>query len=350
MTSCCPLISVVLPAFNAEKYIADAVKSILNQTVQDFELIVINDGSTDATTSILENLANEDNRIKVINQKNSGIVASLNEGIDVARGVWIARMDADDIALPNRFARQLECLRQTGADICGGAVKRFGVSDRRIFRPRLNDEAIKMQMLFSCPFAHPTVMMRTALVRQLRYDAEWEKVEDYDLWERAAHAGWKMANVPEVLLLYRVHGSQISIANSARQLELARQIMRRRWARVFNSFGVDWDWVEELLKLSSNNESIPNMDAIDALLINLLKRCDGEANEVILSQVTHSYLRAAADCPNIVSRWSKFFSTHAGSNMLPTKIILWFLRMFRIRLQNTDKYLIMRKFYRALIG
>lgn len=345
-----PLISVVLPAFNAEKHIADAVKSILNQTFQDFELIVINDGSTDSTISILENLANKDKRIKLITRENKGIVASLNEGIDVAAGGWIARMDADDIALPNRFACQLECLRQTGADICGGAVQRFGVSDKRIFRPRLNDEAIKMQMLFSCPFAHPTVMMRAALARQLRYDAQWEMVEDYDLWERAAHAGWRMANVPEVLLLYRVHGSQISIASSVRQLELALQIMRRRWARVFKSLGVDWNWVEELLKLSSTNESIPNMDAIDALLINLLKRCDGEAIEVVLSQATHSYLRAAADCPDIVSRWSTFCSTHAGRNMLSTKIMLWFLRMFRIRLQNADKYLIVRKFYRVLIG
>lgn len=349
MTSNNPLITVVLPAFNAEKYVTEAVRSILNQTFQDFELIVINDGSTDATEDILKNLVNEDKRIKLINRENKGLVASLNEGVDVAKGVWIARMDADDIAIPNRFELQLECLRQTGADICGGGVQRFGTLDRRIFRPWKSDEAIKMQMLFSCPFAHPTVMMRTALVRQLRYDAAWEKAEDYDLWERAAHAGWKMANVLEVLLLYRVHDTQISTATSARQLELALQIKRRYWARVFKTLGIDWRGVEEVLKLSSQNESKPDMDAVDALLINLLQRSDAEASEVVLSQVTHSYLRAAADCPNVVSRWSKFFSAQARSKNLPTKITLWLLRAFRIRLRNIGAYLILQTFYRVLV-
>lgn len=349
MTSNNPLISVVLPAFNAEKYIIEAVRSILNQTFQDFELIVINDGSTDATEDILRNLIYEDKRIKLINRENRGLVASLNEGIEVAKGVWIARMDADDIAIPHRFELQLECLRQTGADICGGGIQRFGTSDRRIFMPWKSDEAIKMQMLFSSPFAHPTIMMRTALVRQLRYDATWEKAEDYDLWERAAHAGWKMANVPEVLLLYRVHKTQISTTTSVQQLELALQITRRCWARVFKTLGIDWRGVEEILKLSSSNESKPDMDAIDALLNNLLKRSDAEASEVVLSQVTHSYLRAAADCPNVVSRWNKFFSTQSKSKTLPTKITLWLLRAFRIRLRNIGAYLILQTFYRVLV-
>jgi glycosyltransferase involved in cell wall biosynthesis len=344
-----PLISVVLPVFNGERHIAQALNSILDQTFQDFELIVINDGSTDSTLEILQNFARKDKRIRIVSRENKGLVASLNEGIDLAGGTWLARMDADDVAYPKRFEWQLACLEQTAADICGGGVSRFGSSDRRVFKPRADDEAIKMQMLFSCPFAHPTVMMRTVMARQLQYDPAWGKAEDYDLWERAARAGWKMANVPDVLLAYRVHGNQTSAVSSIRQRELASLIMRRRWKHVYETWGVEWQAVEELLKLFGWEASKVDMDAVDAVLMKLLDHSQGEAREVVLDQVTQSYLRAAADCPRVIARWCKFFPARSQRKMLPIKAQLFLLRAFRIRLRQTGSYSALRSFYRAVV-
>ena len=162
-----PLISVVLPVFNAQLYVGEAVRSILAQTFVDFELIIINDGSTDGTLPILQSFILRDARVRLISRENLGLVATLNEGIQIARGIWIARMDADDIAEPIRFERQLEWLKQTDADICGSWIKYFGTSDRRVLQHPESDEAIKAEMLFGSPFAHSTVMMKTALVSQL---------------------------------------------------------------------------------------------------------------------------------------------------------------------------------------
>jgi glycosyltransferase involved in cell wall biosynthesis len=220
-----PSISVVLPVYNGEKYIAEALDSILSQTFTDFELIVINDGSRDDSLKILQEYQQKDSRIFVLSRENKGAVTSQNEGIALARGTWIARMDHDDIALPHRFERQLQQLEQTGADICGSWVQFFGTADKRILKHPETDEAIKVALLFGSAFAHPTVMMRTAFAKQLLYNTCFEKCDDYDLWERAARAGWVMTNVPEVLLRYRLHESQIS-TKSAHEQQRLTQIVR----------------------------------------------------------------------------------------------------------------------------
>jgi glycosyltransferase involved in cell wall biosynthesis len=212
-----PLISVVLPIYNGEKYLVEAIESVISQTFADFELIMIDDGSTDGSRKILQEYAAKDLRVKVVLRENRGLATTLNDSIDIAHGSWIARMDQDDIALPHRFQRQLEWLEKTGADISGSWVQRFGTADKRIVRLPRTDEEIKMELLFCSPFAHPTVMMRSSLARGLRYDKAWEMAEDYDFWERAAEAGWRMTNVPEVLLMYRVHAAQISTLSNDRQ-------------------------------------------------------------------------------------------------------------------------------------
>ena len=127
-----PLISVILPVYNAEKYLAEAIDSILNQTFTDFEFIIINDGSTDNSLSILQSYQTQDSRIRLFSRENKGIVMTMNEGIDLARGEWLARMDADDIAMPSRFERQLQHLKETSADICGAWIEFFGNTRQRI--------------------------------------------------------------------------------------------------------------------------------------------------------------------------------------------------------------------------
>lgn len=326
-----PLVSVVLPVYNGEEYLADAINSIFAQTFSDFELILIDDGSTDGSPRILRAYEQRDPRVRVIVRENRGLVTTLNDAIDIARGKWIARMDQDDIALPHRLERQLEWLGTTGADISGSWVRRFGSSDKRLIKLRQTDEAIKMEILFCSPFAHPAVMMRTELVKHLRYNIACEKAEDYDLWERAAEAGWKMTNVQEVLLMYRVHATQISSKAAVVQQQVSLQIQRRYWEHIFKIKRLDILGIDEVLKIRESAESLPNMDSVDAVLAGLTQRCDGEAREAILNHITRLYYMVAADCPDIVKRWGKFFPDAGLRETLVTKGKLWLLNRFHIR-------------------
>lgn len=325
-----PLISVVLPVYNGEQYVAEAIDSVLSQTFTNFELIMVDDGSTDGSHRILSEYERSDPRIRVISRENRGLATTLNDSIDIARGSWIARMDSDDIALPHRFERQLEWLERTGADISGSWVQRFGSSDRRVVRLCQTDEAIKMAMLFCSPFAHPAVIMRTALVKRLRYNKMWEKAEDYDLWERAAEAGWRMTNVPEVLLWYRVHPEQISTLTANRQQQLTQDIRRRYWAFVSHSIGLNQRWIDEVLKTSELSLSEVDMDAVDALFTRLLQQSHGESRAVIFDHATRLYYRVAANCPDIASRWGKLNREFGEGFRIATKFQLWLFRLLRV--------------------
>lgn len=320
-----PIISVAMPVYNGERYLADAIDSILAQTFSNFELIIIDDGSTDGSLQILQRYQKRDARIRLIARENRNLATTLNDIIDLARGKWTARMDQDDVALPNRFERQLEWLAQTGADICGGWVKFFGTSDKRVLKHPQTDAAIKMALLFGCPFAHPTVMMRTELAKQLRYDKAWEKCEDYDLWEKAARLGCEMTNVPEVLLFYRQHEAQISTATSVRQEELTQKIRRRRWEFVFDSMRLNKNWIDEVLKLRELSPSKINFDAVDSALSALLKLSGGEARTTILDHATRLYFRAAASQPDVVARWYKLNQQFGDKFSLGTLLKLWLL-------------------------
>ena len=329
-----PIISVVLPVYNGERFLAEAIDSILAQTYTNFELIVLDDGSTDGSQQIVREYEKRDARMRVIVRENRGLATTLNDSIDIARGAWIARMDQDDIALPHRFMRQLEWIEGTGADIAGSWIQRFGTSDKRVVRLQETDEAIKMEMLFCSPFAHPTVMMRTALVKQLRYDSAWEKAEDYDLWERAAEAGWRMTNVPEVLLLYRIHTEQISTSTASRQQQQGQEIRRRYWKFVFRSLHLNREWIDEALKIFESSLSAVDMDAVDASITELLQHSHGESRAVVFDHATRLYFRAAVCCPNIVSRWSKLNREFSKGWGAATKFKLMLFRLLRIRVDG----------------
>lgn len=339
-----PLISVVMPVYNGKEHLAEAIDSILAQTYANFELIMIDDGSTDGSQQILRRYEKLDARVRVIVRENRGLATTLNDSIDIARGAWIARMDQDDIALPHRFERQLKCLERTGADIAGSWVRRFGSTDKRVVRLRQTDEAIKMEMLFESPFAHPAVMMRTTSVRTLGYDKVFEKAEDYDLWERAAESGWKMANEPEVLLMYRVHAAQISTKTAGLQQQQAHKICRRSWQFVSNSMQLNPHGVEQVLKLLELTLLEIDMDAVDALFTELLQRNSGEARDVIFDHMTRLYYRMAASCPNIVSRWSKL-SRESGYGLgVGTRLRLSLFHWMRIRIDGAS-FKLLKKLY-----
>ncbi len=209
-----PALSVIMSVYNGAAHLNPAVQSILDQDFTDFEFLIVNDGSTDASGAILQELATTDARIRVIDHENRGLVASLNEMLAVAKAPLIARMDGDDIAMPNRFSRQIAYLEAhpdigilgTNSHDLDENDCIMGVTDNF---PVTCVEA-KAWLQHGPPLCHPSVMMRTELIRRLGgYRAAFRHAEDYDLWLRASRQT-AIANLPDRLLLYRRSSGQIS--------------------------------------------------------------------------------------------------------------------------------------------
>jgi len=224
------LISVIMPAYNAEPFIYDAIESILNQSYCDFEFIIVNDGSSDSTADIVNSF--NDPRIIFIDRKeNKGLVYSLNEAIEFAHGDFIARMDADDVSMTNRFELQIKYMQEhPEVDICGGAYKCFGELDD-LYECIVGTEKIAECLFHLCVIAHPTVMMRRRVVYKVDlYDQDYLYAEDYELWCRLLKRGAKFANIPNVLLNYRVSNGHISSKHHVRQRFLSKVIVLRNLA------------------------------------------------------------------------------------------------------------------------
>lgn len=218
MSNNLPLVSIILPCYNAGKYLNKSIDSILRQTYHNFELLCIDDCSTDTTAKILKYYESLDSRVKVYtNEKNLKIAKTLNIGLQHSKGKYIARMDADDISIPNRIELQVSFLEKNDSiGICGGQCKiinEIDICTGKLSNP-LNDYAIKSNLLFVSSFAHPTVMFRRAIYESLGGYKDVMPIEDIEYWLRMAKANIKMANLQEVLLLYRVHGNNVSIKNN----------------------------------------------------------------------------------------------------------------------------------------
>jgi glycosyltransferase involved in cell wall biosynthesis len=202
-----PKISVVMPVYNGEKYLREAMESILRQTLADFEFIIINDGSTDDTEAIIKSY--DDKRIVYIkNEGNLGLSKSFNIGIRAARGAYIARTDADDVSLPERFEKQLGFMEaQPNVSIVGSSAILMDEESRRRkthWMPGRHAE-IKWKSLFSIPLIHPTVFARAEILKENPYDENLSNSEDYELWSRLMfERNVVFANITEPLLLYRV--------------------------------------------------------------------------------------------------------------------------------------------------
>jgi glycosyltransferase involved in cell wall biosynthesis len=210
-----PLVSVVMPVFNAGRYLQSALDSISAQSFADFEFIAVNDGSTDNSLELLWRHALRDKRLRVLTRPNTGIVGALNEGLATAHGAFIARMDADDEAHPARFARQLALLARDPALVCIGSAVTFmdaaGHSVQSCPRPLAHAE-IERALLGGDGGAliHPSVMLRTSAVTAVGgYRPKAQYLEDLDLFLRLARIG-TLANHPESLLRYRVHAQSIN--------------------------------------------------------------------------------------------------------------------------------------------
>lgn len=235
MTNSLP-ITVLMPVHNGKKYLAQAIQSILDQTFEDFELLIINDGSTDSTPEIIEQFS--DPRILVIsNKKNIGLIGALNRGIELAKGRYIARMDCDDLSATDRLAKQWEFMeKHSDIGVCGSWVRAIGRSEEKLWKYPTTDSEIRCKMLFSTPFAHPSVIIRKAVLveQKIKYATNYKFAEDYELWTRCMDR-CGLANLSEPLISYRLHEGNISFLHAEEQ----RQVAMRTQRNILKKIGIN---------------------------------------------------------------------------------------------------------------
>ena len=230
-----PLVSVLLCAYNEERYLPQALDSVLSQTLRDFECIVVDDGSTDATPEILERYAQADCRVRAYrNERNLGLQASLNRALSLAGGQYLVRMDGDDLCRRDRFARQVEFMRDhPRIDVsCCRCILWDGKN--MFLKPdcrRGDPEAVRALFLFFNPIVHPGTILRRETMAGMAYDPAFTCTEDLDLWTRLLCAGKRLAVQQDYLLLYRRHPGQITANSSGAQRAQCRAILRRFYER-----------------------------------------------------------------------------------------------------------------------
>ena len=239
-----PAISVLMPAFNVEKYIAESIESILNQSLVDFEFIILDDGSKDATPKIIDSY-NDPRLKKVFLAENKGLVSARNTLVDLAQGEYIAFLDADDIADPRRLEYQLQYLKVNQLDVCGtdhfvlnqltGKIKRS--------KQRHSDADIRAMISVSSPLCNPSVMGRTEIFKKTPYLPGNDGAEDYVMWVNLALMNYRFGNVPKNLITYRVHDHQISQAQNAR----VNHIFDEHRAKYLSALGIARDLIPRRL-------------------------------------------------------------------------------------------------------
>lgn len=248
-----PAVSVILPVYNSENYIRDAVQSVLDQTFTDFELLVYDDASTDGTRAILEGIG--DNRLRlIVKEQNTGYTRSLIDGIRLSAGKYIARMDSDDLLDPDRFRLQVDWLEaHPEIGIIGSYAQTIiEKKNAQIWEYPLSDEDIRCHLMADSPFAHPAVMIRKSVLQEfgLNYDPLYEPCEDYKLWFELLKKT-KGANLPLPLLKYRLHPEQTI---QTRRDKLLEQSYRIRKEFLIHEFGVELKEMELGLHFAFFNE------------------------------------------------------------------------------------------------
>ena len=259
-----PVISVIMPVYNAALYLKEAIQSILSQSFPDFELIIINDGSSDTSEKVIKDF-NDSRIVYIKNQDNIGQTKSLNKGILIAQGEFVARMDADDISLPKRFYRQIEFLRQNERVAVVGTwhqeIDTKGRFIRKCFYPIL--PSVRVRINFSrlvgwASIGHPSTMIRKRVLDELgAYNPEFYICQDYDLWLRIARK-YVLENIPEILLKYRVHEHSLTNKFSGQTLKEHNQVLFNNmnfYMQKYNSQNIN-----QLFAILSNNPQEKNAD------------------------------------------------------------------------------------------
>jgi glycosyltransferase involved in cell wall biosynthesis len=307
-----PTVSVIMPVYNTAEYLVEAIESILSQSLRDFEFIIIDDGSTDASGEILGRYKDIDSRIRVERQENSGIVMALNKGMKMATGKYIARMDSDDISLPERLARQVAFMEShPEVGVCGTACRLFGGS-AGVSWTTTDPEEIKSRLLFWPCMSHPTVMMRRDVVvkENLYYKPDFKMAEDYELWVRFSQYA-QLANLPEVLLLYRIRGNQITSMFDSEVTTRASLVQKQALA----TLGIEPSDAEMELHLSLHRSSFERSQ-------DYVKRVDAWLCRILVANLDRRTYDRNALAADLFERWVAVCSAEY-------ELGLWVLREFK---------------------
>lgn len=272
------LVSVLMPCYNVEKYVEESMSSILNQTYANLQIIAINDCSTDSTGDILKKMAKQDSRISVIdNEANLKLIKTLNKGISLCKGEFIARMDADDISLPTRIEKEVEFLEHNpDHDIVSTlffAFRSENPNKRYLHHSPLRDGELRGYMLFKSGICHPAVMIRKRVFTELglKFEQEYLHVEDYALWSEAIYKT-KIGNINEPLLLYRVHQSQVSTMHEDLQSENKKKVFKIHCSHL--GLSVDDDFIDiysSVAECVPMHSSFTYLDKCEEFMCNLIK-------------------------------------------------------------------------------
>lgn len=230
-----PLVSIIMPVFNGEKFLREAIDSLLRQTYGNWELLAVNDGSTDKSRDII--LSYTDSRIQLIeNEHNIGIIGTKNRAIDLAKGKYIATLDADDVALPTRIEKQVAYLEANPhCGLCATLHQEIDETGQKglvsIFPTEPAD--VKSYLLIANCICHSSTMLRADLYKANKYDDAFYVAEDFELWDRICRTH-SAVNLPEILTYYRVHGGNISITKKERMFETVKLLSQR----ILNQIGL----------------------------------------------------------------------------------------------------------------
>ncbi len=245
-------VTVLMPVYNGERFLREAIESILGQTFKDFEFLIINDGSSDNTVSIIQSY--KDPRIRLVNnERNLGLIATLNRGISLAEGEYIARMDCDDISMPKRLQRQMDLMgKKKDVGVCGTWSKLIGDSSGEMCIVPVDHNSIYCALLFESRMVHPSVMFRKSFLDkcEIKYSPEYVAAEDYELWSRAIRQT-HFENIPEPLLQYRIHAMSTNKRIMSEQLSSCMRIRIAQLERFgFKMTGAEVDLHQKISTLS----------------------------------------------------------------------------------------------------
>ena len=286
-----PLISVIMSVYNEEKYIKDAVESILNQTRSEFELIIIDDCSTDRTVEIIRTFG--DDRIHLIqNESNQGLTKNLNYALSISRGQFIARMDGDDISMPDRFARQIDYL-ETHPELVLVSCQTMTFGEQNLVQRRKEDASmLRCMMLIHPVLAHPGFMVRSwVFLREgYRYDESFRQAQDYDLVARITEK-FQVGICPYILLKYRTHTGQVSDKAMGKQFANADRVR----SYLLSKLGIHWtpDQIGQYHKLilETHTEDIQDFVNVEHLLSEIIEK--NRINGIYPQKTLEKCLRAA---------------------------------------------------------
>ncbi len=230
-----PILSVLMPVFNSERFVTEAIESILNQTFKDFEFLILNDHSTDKSLEIINDFGKKDSRIKVFqNEKNLGVVESRNKLINLSKGRYIAWIDSDDIALENRFEKEIKFLEEHPEIGMVGAYpiiidENGNETGKWLFETDL--QKLKIELFFHSPFLSSSVMIRKNCLSQNFYDPRFSVSEDFNLYSKISEH-YETANIPEFLVKYRINSKGLSKSNTEKMEQLSVQVIKEHAERL----------------------------------------------------------------------------------------------------------------------